>query len=187
MWPGTRGLKGLGCKVKDGPTHPKPTLKVGPLQLFPTPRPGGRPRYTAFKTAAHPPTLQKELACALQCQQQNWHAHRPAIHRATRCSSRHQVRCGGHAEDRRQAASSQRMEPYWTPSLHGGRHQAAPQACQNKPVVVAAKENFPKHAFDAKCAKLHTNGAGWQPSDNFRFILHRWFACNEIFFECDTT
>ena len=39
-WPGTRGLKGLGCKVKDGPTHPKPTLEGWLLTAVPYPQIG---------------------------------------------------------------------------------------------------------------------------------------------------
>ena len=42
MWPGTRGLKGLGCKVKDGPTHPQPTCEGWPLTAVPYPQAGGQ-------------------------------------------------------------------------------------------------------------------------------------------------
>ena len=52
MWPGTRGLKGLGCKVKDGPTHPKSTPEGWPFTAVPYPQAGGQ-------TAVAPPLKQQ--------------------------------------------------------------------------------------------------------------------------------
>ena len=88
---GRVGLKGLAVRLRMARPIQSQLLKVGPLQLFPTPRPGGRPRCIAAEATAHPPALQEELACALQCRLQCQHAHRPARYRVTRCSSRHQA------------------------------------------------------------------------------------------------
>ena len=131
---GRVGLKGLAVRLRMARPIQSQLLNVDPLQLFPTPRPGGRPRQHRRRSSSTPACSPRGacvciiampagvLACASPSEIPGDPLQQPPSGR---------VHCGGHAEDRRQAASSQGMDPYW---VHSARLHAA-QGCIQRTAV----------------------------------------------------
>ena len=112
---GRVGLKGLAVRLRMARPIQSQLLESGSLQLFPTPRPGGRPRCIAAKQEQHTRPLSKRSSrvhCNASCSASMRIVPRDTGRPVTAAALRPR-HCSGHAEDRRQAASSQVMEPHW--------------------------------------------------------------------------